>query len=478
MAWRFKLIGKKRGARATGSHQEGRVGEAIFYLVFFSLGAAALVMVILNLIVPEWRVNQVYETAQATVLNTKIEVVKNDEVTDDAQPVGDDSPSPENIPSTAPESKDEVAPSDKDGQEGDGEVDTSLRYQPQIQIQYQVGDSSYTKWTYRHWPLAFTTREEAIEVTVQFEIGQTYSCWYDPADPRQVVLARGYNWWVWLILLLPTTFMLVGLGGLAYTLFYSGTSRERRASFAKQVADREIFDTGSGQATEFPFVPADTNLKNSPGTKLKYRLPIEVTPGWKLAGFIIACLFWNGIVSIFVVMAISSHLSGTPDWLLTLFMLPFAGVGAWLIYRVIRQLLIATGVGPTLIEITDHPLQPGKEYEILLTQSGNLSIRQMDVQLICQEKATYRQGTDTVTDTETVCRLPILNQYDVDVEAGLPFETRCTFSIPTDAMHSFLANTNAVNWKLSVHVQLQRWPDFHRDFPVVVRPQAVQTETP
>lgn len=453
MARRFKLIGKKRGDRATGSRRGGRFGEAIFYLALLILSSGALVTVVLNLIVPEWRVNQVYEPSQGLVLDTKIEVVQPDE--EEGQDAG---------------ARDETAADAP----AENQQDSQLRYRPQIQIQYEVDSEQHTRWTYRHWKPDFVLREDAVAVTERFQIGQSYPCWYDPDDPQQVVLERGYNWWVWLILILPTTFVLVGISGLGYTLFYSGTSRERRAAIAKQVADTELFDNRGGEATEFPFVPADSNLKNSPGTTLKYRLPIANTPGWKLAGFVGACLAWNGFLSIFVVMAVNSHVAGAPDWLLTLFMLPFVGIGIWLVYRAIRQILIATGVGPTFIEIANHPLQPGQDYEMLLSQGGSLSIRQLEVHLICLEKATYRQGTDTVTDIEIVCQQPVLTQKDIDVQAGLPYETRCQFRVPEGAMHSFLANSNAVNWKLSVRVEVQRWPDFRRDFPLVVRPHGVE----
>lgn len=435
MARRFKFIGKKRGDRATGSGQEGRLGEAIFYLVLLLLGSGALVAVLQNFVVPEWRVHRVYEAADAEVLGTKIEIVTAEDPNDD-----------------------------------------TIRYQPQIQVEYHVGEKNFSAWTYQHWQSAHVEREDAVAVTERYEVGQHVTCWYDPADPTQVVLIRGFNWWVWLILLLPTMFILVGLGGLAYTMFHSRTSRERRAALAKQVADRELFEGVGTKTIEFPAVPADSDLKNSPGTTLTYRLPIEASPGWKLFGVILACLFWNGIVSLFVVMAVQGHMAGEPDWLLTLFMVPFVAVGVGLIYGSFRQLLVSTGVGPTLIEISQHPLRPGKEYEMLLSQGGNLTIRQLEVHLVCREKATYCQGTDTVTDTEVIHRLPVLQQENINVEAGMPYETRCHFHIPADAMHSFLAQHNAINWKLSVEVEVARWPDFQRDFPVVVCPESTQKE--
>lgn len=440
MARRFKFIGKKRGDRATGSRREGRLGEAIFYLAFLILGALALLLLIQRMIVPEWRVNRSYLATQGKVLATRIDSIEDGLVADP-------------------------------GQEEPGEGPQELRFRPQIKVEYEVGGHPHVQWTYDHLQTAFADRDDARAVIDRFEIGRSYACWYDPDTPANVVLVRGFNWWVWLILLLPTTFMLVGFGGLGYTLFYSRTSRERRAALVKQVAGSELFDGSNGSSSEFPAVPADANLKNSPGTTLPYRLPIESTPGWKLAGVVMACLFWNAIVSVLVIMSVRNHLAGDPEWFQTVFTLPFLGIGIWLIYVTIRQILFATGVGPTLIEIGDHPLRPGGEYDILLSQGGNLSIRRLEVDLICQEKATYRQGTDTVTDTVLVYRQAIFSQEKIDIQSGMPFEARCKFQVPAEAMHSFLAVNNGILWKLSIQVELARWPDFNRNFQLVVCPR-------
>jgi len=423
LARRIKFIGKKRGDRASGMRRFGRFGEAVVYLALLILGATALVIYIQNEILPEWRVSRHYEETVANVVETKtVEVT----------------------------------------------IDDATQFRPQILIEYQVKEESYSKWTYDYEQATYADKEDAEAVLAEFKVGQPHACWYDPDKPSNVVLVRHFNW---LGLLLPISFILVGLGGLGYTWFYSGTSQERRAAFAKQVADAELFERDRGTSTGFPSVPADADQRNSPGTTLKYRLPIESTPGWRLFGAILAAVLWNSIVAIFVVMAVRSHMAGDPDWSLTLFMLPFFAIGVWLVYSTFRQVLFATGVGPTYVEVSDNPLKPGQEYDMILSQGGHLSIRQLDVHLICREKATFRQGTDTVTDTQVVCRLPVLSLKDVSIEAGVPYETRCQFRVPESAMHSFLGNNNAVNWKLSVHVQVDRWPDFRRDFAVVVCPE-------
>ena len=66
-------------------------------------------------------------------------------------------------------------------------------------------------------------------------------------------------------------------------------------------------------------------MTNSPGTKLKFRLPMATSPGWALFGTLAFCIAWNGIVAAFVAMAVRSYFAGKPDWLLTLFDRPVRG---------------------------------------------------------------------------------------------------------------------------------------------------------
>ena len=101
-------------------------------------------------------------------------------------------------------------------------------------------------------------------------------------------------------------------------------------------------------------------LTNSPGTKLRYRLPAAPTTSLTLVAVGMACLLWNGIVAIFVVMALGSFARGEPDWMLTLVLVPFLALGACLVGYLVRLAMVAAGVGPTWIEVSEHPLAPGE----------------------------------------------------------------------------------------------------------------------
>lgn len=430
MARRFRLYNKKRGDRATGSQRIGRLGEALFYCAFFLLGGVALTLIILTMLVPQWRASYVYAESTAKVIG--------------------------------------VLPPEK------SPTEKSTAYRPQILIEYEVEGRPYTAIAYDRLRSWYADEQRAIDLGKRFEAGKPYRCWYDPDDPHQVVLLRGAVWWVWLLAALPGTFAVFGLVGLGRTFFQSRTSRERRAVLAGRATRMDLFDSQQSDLPKLPTVPRDADLKNSPGTTLAYRLPIATKPSWQLFAAAMTCLFWNALVAVFVTLAIRGYLTGRTDWFLVAFCAPFLATGVWLCHFLARQFLITTGIGATRIEISDHPLLPGHEYELLLSQAGKLDIQSLDILLVCDEEATFCQGTDTVVDTKRVCELMILHSEGLQIQPGVPYESRSTFRVPIGAMHSFKASYNCVNWKLMVRGKVARWPDYERAFPVVVHPKILE----
>jgi hypothetical protein len=158
------------------------------------------------------------------------------------------------------------------------------------------------------------------------------------------------------------------------------------------------------------------------------------------------------------------------DWGLTVFSFACVAAGIVLAAVFVRQLVVATTVGPTQLEISDHPLLPGETYQLHLSQSGRLRINRLEVELVCEEEATYRQGTNTRTEVRRVFEHSLLRREAIEVRREAPFEARCLFAVPSDAMHSFQAPHNAIKWKVVVRGELVGWPPYQRPFPVVVRP--------
>jgi hypothetical protein len=432
LARTFRWYQKKRGSRRTGSPTLGNVGEAIFFAIFLIIGGIALTAMIFTMVIPEWRVNHEFVEHKCRIVDKRL--------------------------------------AESDGEDGP-------LYRPEFQIEYVVGGVEYSTWTYTINNPYSSGQKSKLDILSQFEVGTTVTCWYDPLDPERVVLVRGYSGWIYLVIFVPVVFIFVGAGGLIYTLLSWGKSAELRSAISQRVQERELSGAPGFAQKECPNVPQWEDITSSPGTKLRYRLPIATSPGWALLGTLLACIIWNGIVAVPVYYALRAHAAGEPDWILTVFTFPFVLVGIFLIFFFFRQLLLTAGIGPTLLEISQHPLLPGEQYQIFLSQSGRLSVSTLSLSLVCQEEATYRQGTNTRTETREVYCRQLWRRENFEIPPGMPFEAECMLPVPVGAMHSFKSGHNKINWKLVVEGKVAGWPDFKRAFSVVVYPAGGRTAT-
>lgn len=274
----------------------------------------------------------------------------------------------------------------------------------------------------------------------------------------------------WLMVLVLGSFVLLGGGGVIWNVLSVGTSAERRSALARRAAQIDLTGEEPSHRDEYPSIPSHANLTNSPGVRLRYRLPVIQSIAWRLLSAAVFCLIWNCSAAVLVVLAVNGHYSGRSQLLLTCFTIPFLGIGVWALRDFLRQMLNHTGIGPTAIEISDHPFQPACQYGIYLSQSGHLSVQVLTLNLVCEESATYQQGTDVRTERRTVFDRQLFRKTDFTIEPGIPFEQMLTVEIPPDAMHSFQSEHNAINWRLVVRGEAEAWPPFERSFPIIVHP--------
>src|SRR5262245_4047605 len=82
-------------------------------------------------------------------------------------------------------------------------------------IRHSVDGRDYEAWTYDVTALLgdmTALRCQKESVLANFVVGREYPCWYDPADPSQVVLVRGYNGYSYV-------FLVTFVGLLGFTLW-------------------------------------------------------------------------------------------------------------------------------------------------------------------------------------------------------------------------------------------------------------------
>jgi len=418
----LRVYGKKRGARLTGSRKVGAAALGIFFAAVFLAGGVLLGNILVTWALPEWRLNHTYVQTTGRVLAARVA----------------------------------AHPSDP------------TRFRPEITVEFQAGGRRRALATY-HVHGAYTGNREAVAATVaRFRPGQSYPVWYDPRNPQRAAMARGYTWSAWLMLLVPVPILATGGLGLVYIVAGWNKSAERRAALAQRVSQLDPARAGS---STLPFVPGETDLTSSPGTTLAFRLAAQ-TPAWSLLAFLLACLFWNGIFSVLLTVVVRSHAAGNAEWFLTAFTVPLGLVGLLLVWGFFRHLRDVTRVAPTIVEVSSHPLRPAEEYELYVAQPGPLHLERFRVLLVCEEEATYSQGTNSRTMRRRVYQDELFCREGLEIPAGTLFETRCRLRLPPRAMHSFQASHNQVRWKVLVEGATPRRPFFERGFTIHVHPRA------
>lgn len=278
------------------------------------------------------------------------------------------------------------------------------------------------------------------------------------------------GWSFGLVLAVLASFALIGGGGFVLTMLQLGASAERRSALMRRSGD--LVGDGAPESSEFPAVPRETDLTDSPGTVLEYRLPVITSPLWQVTAAAVFCLLWNVATAVVAVLAVESHVNGRSDWLLTALGGVMLVAGVWSVLYFFRRLADRTGVGSTSVEISDLPLQPGRRYEVVVAQTGQAMFDALDLHLVCEEEATFSQGTDIRTEVRRVHSQQVLAAGELQVGPGQPFERRCNLVVPETAMHSFKSAHNAVHWKLVVRGKPRHRPAFERTFPLIVHPRS------
>lgn len=327
------------------------------------------------------------------------------------------------------------------GDESDSHI-IDITYDYEFEGQPYVGDR------YHFAPISTNTSVKwKRQVVREHPPGHKTVCYVHPDDPEQSVIERGLTremWWG----LFPIPFLAVGIGGV---VFGSRLSRKSKAAGDAEstAGPQQLLEASESAATDGPRV-----LKPS------------VAPVAAFGVALLICLFWNGITSVFVWHVVQSFLDGKPEWLLTLFMTPFVLIGLGLL-AVSGYLFLAIFNPRPELTLSRGRSPLGSLCEVRWQFRGSIrSVRNFKLVLKGEEKATYRRGTDTHTDTSTFFE-------HLFYEAGHPVHIatgHAECEVPADSMHSFSADHNQINWSLEVAADIPFWPDISLSFPLEVTP--------
>lgn len=312
------------------------------------------------------------------------------------------------------------------------ESDDSTTYSVDIFYEYQFAGQTHRSNRYRFMSGSSSGRTAKEGIVRKFSTGSQQICYVNPDLPEQAVILPGFSP-VAFVALAPVAFLVIGLG-----LLISGK--------------RDQPD------------PEPTGAESPEGA---LTLRPQASRGLKVGGTVLMALFWNGIVSIFVNEAVESWQVGSPDWFLTLFMIPFVLIGLALIVAFFYQLLALANPVPSLTLPCGMP-RAGERFEVTWTLTGRVSrVNRLVISLWGVESVTYRRGTDTATSREVFFESILAEAVDLsDISAG-----RASVQLPEDLIPSLTLPNNAILYQIRVTGEVPLWPDLGDEYDVTLLPR-------
>jgi hypothetical protein len=222
--------------------------------------------------------------------------------------------------------------------------------------------------------------------------------------------------------------------------------------------------------------PTVTVVETTPGKMLAHRLPrAGLAPGCQFGCALCFAGFWNGIVGVFVYEVFDKWNRGQGfQWFQAAFLVPFLLVGLLLVLMVLAagmKWFVSWLVGRVEVEVSAHPFVPGSAARVRVGQTGLFPLARVSVELACTEEATYVAGTSKSTAKREVASHDVSTPEANPDAGGLPVDAE--FTVPADAMHSFDAPNNKINWTVRVTGRVLGTLPFSDEYAVAVAPGEV-----
>lgn len=344
------------------------------------------------------------------------------------------------------------------------------RYRPEVRIEYTVGNLTRLVQTYSRATLTkdggfVYTREGALAAIKDYRPGQEAVCQYRKDDPSQVVLERPSLVWGWIFLVTPVTLIIFGGTALVCLFLHRSRSQEGQAVFLQR-----------GGHSLYPTLPDKQLINESPGTDLAFRLPVLYFPTFQFVVVSLMMILWNGISWTIFVFLVSNRESIWDLVLSLLFCLVFCGAGLAFIPWIVALFRTAFSAGTTILEISDHPVVPGRKHRLSLNQYGRLKALSYRISVVCEEVARYRQGTDTITNQKEVFRQTIFSRDHFEIPSGQSVDEILFLKLPIGVMHSMESEHNEIRWTIVVEIEFEEGRKYDRQCPLIVFPYTLRSE--
>jgi hypothetical protein len=259
----------------------------------------------------------------------------------------------------------------------------------------------------------------------------------------------------------------VGVYWMLAAIWKVGATAERRSAIVNRAGEIELLNELWRSSNALPTVPSPAGPPPR-GRVLKYRMSGSNRSVWWLATAGLFALVSVGLATGLTLQAARAWSAGQTDLLAIVAAIICLSVAAWTVVQFARQLLILTGFGPTLLEISEFPLVPGGVYQLYLEQPGRFRFQVIEVVLVCVEEATFSQGTNVRTEKRKALERRLFRKRGIAPDQ--PVQEMFELRLPIEAMHSFVSGNNRIVWKIIVTATVRGWPQFQRTFPVTITP--------
>jgi hypothetical protein len=289
-------------------------------------------------------------------------------------------------------------------------------------------------------------------IVARYPAGTRATCWVDPADPSQSVLSRDFSS-SYLFCLLPLILVATGVREIARA--FQPTRKKRRAQALQAVMGPR---------------PSPFGVESPADAEQPQVLKPPFSPPEKLFGLSIVALVWYGIASILLFVVVGDWRSGKPESLVVIVLVSLVLCGLGLIFGVFRQFLVL--FNPRLeLTLSRGALVPGEAALLQWKIEGRATrVTRLKIILEGREEATYRRGTDTVTDREVFATISII---DTDQPMQIA-QGSGRVHVPDDTMPSFSADRNKIVWTLKAACEIPGWPDSDDEYEIVVAPASLR----
>lgn len=135
--------------------------------------------------------------------------------------------------------------------------------------------------------------------------------------------------------------------------------------------------------------------------------------------------------------------------------------------------LVEKRIGVSSVRIHPSVIRPGERttVSVRLTPPAAASLTGISATLFGRERVTRGSGTNRTTHTHEIHTSPyVLIPGNRDIQPNEPVECQAELTLPPDSPPTFVAIDNKLEWRISVHIGISRWPDWKKDFPITVRP--------